>query len=64
MPPVPSQQASKLDPYKAKIREWLAKDQNCWHKQQHTAKRILDRLRFGDCNKLCVNRIDELFLLD
>ena len=48
MPPVPSQQASKLDPYKAKIREWLAKDQNCWHKQQHTAKRILDRLRFEE----------------
>ena len=36
---------SKLDSYKPKILEWLAEDQHVWQKQQHTAKRILDRLR-------------------
>lgn len=48
VPPLPNQRPSKLDPYKPKILEWLAEDQHCWHKQQHTAKRILDRLKFED----------------
>lgn len=44
-PPVKHPAPSKLDPYKPKILEWLAEDQHVWQKQQHTAKRILDRLR-------------------
>ena len=44
-PPVKQSSPSKLDPYKPKILEWLAEDQHVWPKQQHTAKRILDRLR-------------------
>ena len=44
-PPVKHPVPSKLDPYKPKILEWLAEDQHVWQKQQHTAKRILDRLR-------------------
>ncbi|MCQ1533954.1 hypothetical protein [Mitsuokella jalaludinii] len=44
-PPVKQPAPSKLDPYKPKILEWLAEDQHVWQKQQHTAKRILDRLR-------------------
>lgn len=43
-PPVKHPVPSKLDPYKPKILEWLAEDQHVWQKQ-HTAKRILDRLR-------------------
>lgn len=44
-PPVRHPAPSKLDPYKPKILKWLAEDQHVWQKQQHTAKRILDRLR-------------------
>lgn len=44
-PPVKHPVPSKLDSYKPKILEWLAEDQHVWQKQQHTAKRILDRLR-------------------
>ena len=44
-PPVKHPAPSKLDPYKSKILEWLAEDRHVWQKQQHTAKRILDRLR-------------------
>ena len=44
-PPVRHPAPSKLDPYKPKILEWLAEGRHGWQKQQHTAKRILDRLR-------------------
>ena len=44
-PPVRHPAPSKLDPYKPKILEWLVEDQHVWQKQQHTAKRIFDRLR-------------------
>ncbi len=44
-PPVKHPVPSKLDPYKPKILEWLAEDQHVRQKQQHTAKRILDRRR-------------------
>ena len=47
-PPVRHPAPSKLDPYKPKILEWLAEDRHVWQKQQHTAKRILDRLREED----------------
>lgn len=43
-PPVKHPAPSKLDPDKPKILKWLAEDQHVWQKQ-HTAKRILDRLR-------------------
>ena len=29
-----------------------------------TVKKKVDKMLSRDCNKLCVNRIDELFLLD
>ena len=48
MPPVKQPVPSKLDPYKPKIMEWLAEDQHVWQKQQHTARRILDRLRLEE----------------
>ena len=35
----------KLDPYKAKINEWLTADKSAPRKQRHTAKRVYDRLR-------------------
>lgn len=44
-PPMKHPASSKLDPYTPKILEWLAEDQHVWQKQQHTASRILDRLR-------------------
>ena len=44
-PPLKHPAPSKLAPYKPKILEWLAEDQHVWQKQQHTASRILDRLR-------------------
>lgn len=44
-PPVRHPAPSKLDPYKPKILERPAEDRHVWQKQQHTAKRILDRLR-------------------
>lgn len=47
-PPVRHPAPSKLAPYKPKILKWLAEDQHVWQKQQHTAKRILDRLREED----------------
>lgn len=45
MPPMKHPASSKLDPYTPKILEWLVEDQHVWQKQQHTASRILDRLR-------------------
>lgn len=44
-PPVKVSHSSILDPYKPRIQEWLHEDRGCWHKQQHTAKRILARLQ-------------------
>jgi len=35
---------SNLDPHKPLIDRWLLEDQDRWHKQRHTAKRIHDRL--------------------
>jgi transposase len=43
-PPEKVTKASILDPYKPRINTWLAEDQERWHKQRHTAKRIHDRL--------------------
>jgi transposase len=43
-PPEKVMRASALDPYKPRIDRWLEADQQRWHKQRHTAKRILDRL--------------------
>jgi len=37
--------ASRLDPHKPLIDQWLKEDQNRWRKQRHTAKRIHDRLK-------------------
>jgi transposase len=34
-----------LDPYKDLIREWLEQDKSAPKKQQHTARRIFERLR-------------------
>jgi transposase len=42
--PTHCEKPSILDPYKTKIQDWLAADQRSWYKQQHTAKRIFDRL--------------------
>lgn len=44
-PPIAAETASKLDLYKPIIDKWLEEDKQNWYKQQHTAKRILDRLR-------------------
>lgn len=48
-PPVPEpatdgQHASKLDPYKPTIDQWLEEDRKAPRKQRHTAKRVYDRL--------------------
>jgi len=37
--------ASKLDPWKPKIDEWLAEDRRMRFKQRHTAKRVHERLQ-------------------
>ena len=44
-PPIPEERESRLDPYKAQIREWLESDNNVWYKQRHTAQRIHYRLK-------------------
>lgn len=46
-PPISEERESRLDPYKAKIREWIDADENVWYKQRHTARRIYDRLGTG-----------------
>ena len=43
--PVKRTAASKLDPYKPIIRQWLEEDAKSWRKQRHTARRIWQRLR-------------------
>lgn len=43
-PPTRKVLASKLDPYKAVIDQWLEDDTRTWRKQWHTAKRVHDRL--------------------
>lgn len=43
--PLKAQNPSKLDPYKPTIDLWLEDDKKRWYKQQHTAKRIYERLR-------------------
>ncbi len=43
-PPEKTQRASKLDPHKHLIDQWLEEDQTRWRKQRHTAKRIHNRL--------------------
>lgn len=52
--------ASKLDPYKAQIDQWLEEDKHTWRKQHHTAQRIHDRLREEipgyDCSYSLVQR--------
>lgn len=42
--PARKQRFSILDPYKDTIERWLDEDANTWHKQQHTAKKIYERL--------------------
>lgn len=42
--PVKRATASKLDPYKPLIRQWLEGDSRSWRKQRHTARRIWQRL--------------------
>ena len=44
-PPKARVRASKLDPYKPIIRQWLADDAGNWRKQRHTARKIWQRLR-------------------
>ena len=39
--------ASKLDPWKPKIDEWLAEDRRMGVKQRHTGKRVPQRLEAG-----------------
>ncbi len=43
-PPTLCQKPSILDPYKAKIQEYLAEDKKHWYKQHHTAMRVFQRL--------------------
>jgi len=40
----------KLSPYRSIVTAWLINDKNAPHKQQHTAKRVFDRLKelYGD----------------
>ena len=42
--PLQTERPSKLDPFKEIIDRWLEEDKKRWYKQQHTAKRVLDRL--------------------
>ena len=44
--PMPKEPAvcPKLEPYKAKIDEWLCEDKSAPRKQRHTAKRVFERL--------------------
>lgn len=43
-PPAKKTVASKLDPYKPIIRQWIQDDAKNWKKQKHTARRIWKRL--------------------
>lgn len=43
--PLAAQAPSKLDSYKSLIDQWLLEDQKHWRKQQHTARRICQRLQ-------------------
>jgi transposase len=43
-PPARRHAASKLDPYKPTIDQWLDDDARNWRKQRHTARRIWQRL--------------------
>ena len=42
--PIAAKKPSILDPYKDKISEYLEEDRQHWRNQQHTAKRVFDRL--------------------
>jgi len=44
-PPLRTPGPSKLDPYHGVIQQWLAEDTRTFHKQHHTAQRILERLQ-------------------
>src|SRR5579875_1564879 len=44
-PPLRPPGPSKLDPYHGVIQQWLAEDTRTFHKQHHTAQRILERLQ-------------------
>ncbi len=44
-PPVKQNRPSLLDPYKPIIDSCLEEDKKHWYKQQHTAKRVYDRLK-------------------
>jgi transposase len=64
-PPKPAsstKQASKLDPYKAIIDQWLQEDKHAPRKQRHTAKRVYDRLtkevdKFDCCYRLVADYV-------
>lgn len=43
-PPQKTVRASRLDPHKELIDQWLQEDQGRWYKQRHTGKRIYERL--------------------
>src|SRR5699024_2042656 len=45
-PPIPAKRlgGSVIAAYESIIDQWLTEDQNRWHKQRHTARRVFDRL--------------------
>lgn len=61
-PKKPVKQAfpTKLDPYKEQILQWMEDDKGVWAKQQHTAKRMHERLQemyeAYDCSYILVQR--------
>lgn len=44
-PPIKKPSASKLDPFKPIIDQWLEEDARTWRKQRHTARKIRQRLK-------------------
>lgn len=58
-PPIKRPSASKLDPFKPIIDQWLEEDARTWRKQRHTARKIRQRLKgeYGaDIAETTVNR--------
>ncbi len=55
---------SKLDSHKSLIDTWLDEDQERWHKQRHTSKRIHDRLKAGSPGYECAYNSVQRYVKD
>ncbi|HAM14772.1 MAG TPA: hypothetical protein DCP91_02690 [Eggerthellaceae bacterium] len=55
--PVQKRRASKLDPYRPLIEQWLDEDAENWRKQRHTAHKVWERLTTEEGVKVSEARV-------